>query len=637
MPTNQSRILAEDAAIFLAWCGLRKALRHRYDLDGRRPGLVALVVPAGAPHEPYVRAARLAVLGAPYEYEGDREAPVVVDFSVEDGRNRWRRGPAGHPELSQDMAQQLRRRARMFAVVQDPAELPLEVLRAADLIAEVEGPTQRHVTAAARLYMKVELGAEAAEVLAACPIDVLGILLKFGRDLRTVLDRARRAAEQAKAGPSPLTIDQLPGLGAAADWGHELARDLSDWAEGGIGWSEVDRGVLLYGPPGTGKTTFARALGGTCGVPVIYASLARWQSRGHLGDLLRAMRRDFDEARQAAPSILFIDEVDAVGDRSRAEERNRQYHIEVVNGLLECLDGAEAREGVVVVGACNDPSRIDPAVLRAGRLDRIIPIPLPDGPARLGILLHHLRGALPGLELWPVVERTDGWSGADLERLVRDARRRARRDRRGITVADLVASLPTLAPYSPEARRRVAFHEAGHVIVGLTVRVGELRHVSIEEHFDPSAAVRAVGGTVFSGSADEPTADTVLAWLAVLMAGAAAEEAAFGRRSGGAGGAEGSDLHRATVLAAEMEASLGLGQGFAYLAPRDPEVLLGLVRRDPVVRARVEATLAERYGFALRILSRGRRRLNALAEALLAEGRLDVAGVSEVVAPGRGQ
>ncbi|MCK3776664.1 ATP-binding protein [Ensifer sesbaniae] len=147
------------------------------------------------------------------------------------------------------------------------------------------------------------------------------------------------------------------GYGGAKEWGLELAQDLIDWQRGRIDWSEVDTGIVLSGPPGVGKTQFAAALARQCSVPIIAASLARWQARGHLGDLLKAMRSDFDKAKESAPCILFCDELDSFGDRNSFSADNKDYSTQVVNGFLEHLDGLDGREGVVVIGATNNVIR----------------------------------------------------------------------------------------------------------------------------------------------------------------------------------------------------------------------------------------------------------------------------------------
>lgn len=157
-----------------------------------------------------------------------------------------------------------------------------------------------------------------------------------------------------------------------------------------------------------GKTVFAQALAKSCDVHLVLGSIGRWQAKGHLGDMLKAMRAAFDEARARVPSIMFLEEIDAVGDREKFSDHNAQYCTEVVNALLECIDGAEGREGVVVVGACNHPHKIDAALTRAGRLDRHIRIPLPDRKGREGILRWHLAGALVDADLSDVSERTEG-------------------------------------------------------------------------------------------------------------------------------------------------------------------------------------------------------------------------------------
>ncbi len=170
-------------------------------------------------------------------------------------------------------------------------------------------------------------------------------------------------------------------------------------------------------------------------MPLVATSVADWTRADHLGVTQEKMRKAFVDAIAQAPSILFIDELDGIADRSNLSGHGAEYWTHVVNALLELLAGVEDRDGVVVIGASNHPHKIDAAILRAGRLDRHIGIPLPDLAALVQILRFHLRDDLAGADLKPVAASLLGRTGADVEAAVRRARGHARRRGRRLASA----------------------------------------------------------------------------------------------------------------------------------------------------------------------------------------------------------
>tara|TARA_R110000787_G_scaffold193625_5_gene305167 strand:- start:1960 stop:4053 length:2094 start_codon:yes stop_codon:yes gene_type:complete len=207
------------------------------------------------------------------------------------------------------------------------------------------------------------------------------------------------------SGKNHLFVEGLAGYGDARRWALDLKTDLKSFKDKEVAWSDLSTRLLLSGPPGTGKTTFARALCNTLRVPLVATSVARWLETSHLGDVLAAMNATFEQAKESAPCILFIDEVDNIGNRGSSARAYDDYWSSLVNRMLELLDGASKTEGVIVIGATNRPDKIDPALLRSGRLEKHIVIPPPDTAALVSIIAHHL-----GNDIATVLEsREVGW------------------------------------------------------------------------------------------------------------------------------------------------------------------------------------------------------------------------------------
>jgi hypothetical protein len=197
--------------------------------------------------------------------------------------------------------------------------------------------------------------------------------------------------------PPVMRVETLTGYGVAKDWALGLKADLADYLGGELAWSQMSTKLLLSGPPGTGKTTFARALCNTLQVQLVVTSVSTWLQGEYLHDVLDRMANTFSEARTQAPCILFIDEIDGIGQRASASRPYADYWNACVNKLLELLDGAVRTEGVIVVGATNRPDEIDEAIRRSGRLETHIEIPRPDIPTLAGILAHHLGSDLDAI------------------------------------------------------------------------------------------------------------------------------------------------------------------------------------------------------------------------------------------------
>lgn len=610
---------------FLAYCSIMKACRAYPRLRHGGPVALVLVLPAGAEPEDFEKAAFVAL-----NAHQATNNPFVDACRIVYASEQWWRNKA-----SSAKPHDIFKVDRVLILAKSINEVPEQVLAAVDGVVTLPSPEPRHVIAAARVCLRQRAGRQDAEAIAAMPHSLISLMMRRSRTVSQALEAMRKASSPSGS-PSrtrPLRLADLKGYGEAADWGRELAVDLEDWQDGRIKWTDVDRGILISGPPGTGKTTFARALAASCDVHLVLGSLSRWQARGHLGDLLKAMRAAFREAKDKAPSILFIDEIDAFGDRERFSDHNAQYCTEVVAGLLECIDGAEGNEGVVVVGACNHPDRLDAAIVRPGRLDRHIRIPLPDEQARTGILRWHLDGVLKTADLNEVANRTAGWSGAGLEQLVRDGRRRARRERRDIVLDDLLASLPPLVKIPEPLLRRAAIHEAGHAVIA-TVLGLPFDHVEISDvvALDADATYLPVGGVRMRRNPfQEQTAQTLLDEICVILGGIAAEEVLIGNRSLGAGGAIGSDLHLATMTALRLEASYGLGKGLAFLSTDDDDELLAILQRSHIIRERVEAILGEQMNKTTTLVRERKGDLDRIGRMLLEQKRITAADVARLV------
>ncbi|OYU37398.1 MAG: AAA family ATPase [Pseudorhodobacter sp. PARRP1] len=415
----------------------------------------------------------------------------------------------------------------------------------------------------------------------------------------------RTATTSSPVGPH---LDAFTGNSPALRAARQLSRDLRAWKDGRISWNDLSRSMLLYGPPGTGKSWLARAIGNSADFTVVTATFGQWQAEGHLGDMLTAMRQCFHNARAAMPTVLIIDEIDSVGSREDRDPHNRSYRTQVINAFLAELDSISREEGVIVIGTCNHPELIDSAVMRAGRFDLKIELPLPDADALLGVLQRHFpewsEACLQGL-----AQNAVGCSAADVDAAIRQAKGMARSQEREVTIADLRAVFATQS--DPEIDWRVAVHECGHAVVCAALGLGTVRRILL---------ARSGGGAVMWDPTPRHGLMTDLAaTLCQHMAGRAAERLIFGEVSAGSGGTAESDLAKATAIAVGIHTRYGLGMfGSLWIGNEDQAQL-----HDPACRMRVRQSIDDAEARAVRIIMDNRDLLEGMARQLVRTRDLD--------------
>lgn len=500
--------------------------------------------------------------------------------------------------------------------------VPLSLKLAADVIVDIPTPTARHVVAARKVIGGEVIDMAVAEAIARQPADVvIGLTARHslsGFDL-TSLSNINALS------PRTPRLSELPGFSPVRPWVEALKRDVGDWRKNSIRWSDADRGVLLVGPPGTGKTLFASALASELGFELVATSVGEWQGsgQGHLGDMLSAMSTSFTKATSCRGAVLFVDELDAIGDRIRMRSDHTYYEGNVIGRFLELTTHALDQPGTIVVGATNYGHLIDNAILRSGRLETHIQLNLPDEEERADILSYHFDQELSAAELRKVTDNLILATPADLERLARAAKRAARVRKGVLSLHDVKAVLPAKIPIPEEALHRICVHEIGHALMAMASGAEEIS-VRVESHMVEGASVQDGGRVHYKMSnLALPTDKDLLTKIRTMLGGTAAEEVLFGSRSIGAGGVEGSDLDQATRLAYRFVASYGLGKGLRYQ--------VGVDRVDetfvpaPELRTEVESILAREYRATKELLVKEKVRLMRLAAELVVDRQMRIA------------
>jgi cell division protease FtsH len=452
-----------------------------------------------------------------------------------------------------------------------------------------------------------------------------GVLGQFGRS------RARRVEPSTQT----VTFEDVAGIEEAEQELVEVVDFLRNPDKYRKLGARIPRGLLLSGPPGTGKTLLARAVAGEASVP-FFSGAASEFIEAIVGVGASRVRDLFQQAKESAPAIIFIDELDAVG-RARGGGATLGGHDEreqTLNQILTEMDGFDSSSGVIVLGATNRPDVLDPALLRPGRFDRRVAVQPPDGQGREMILRVHTRSVplADDVDLAQIAQSTPGMVGADLANLVNEAALlAARRGHQRVQRSDFTDALERILlgaerkiVLTDEDRRRIAYHEGGHAIVGmLTPGADPVRKVSIIPRG------QALGVTLSTPEDDRfnYSEEELRAKIRVALGGRVAEETVYGEPTTGAE----SDIQQVTMIARGMVQRWGMSDqvGFVTVARQDGQNLL-LPGAEPaseatqeLVDSEVRRIVEEEHRAVTALLTENRHRLDALAEALLERETLD--------------
>jgi cell division protease FtsH len=416
----------------------------------------------------------------------------------------------------------------------------------------------------------------------------------------------------------------------------------------GLG-AKIPKGVLLVGPPGTGKTLLARAVAGEAKVPFFSLTGSEFVEM-FVGVGAARVRDLFARAQQNAPCIVFIDELDALGRTRGSGLVSNEERDQTLNQLLAEMDGFDARIGVILMAATNRPETLDPALLRAGRFDRQILVDRPDLAGREAILAIHAKRVrlAPGVDLRAIAAATPGFAGAELANVVNEAAILATRERKSaVETNDLQRAIERIVAglekrnrlMNPAEKRRVAYHESGHALVGARLGHGApVRKISIIPR-----GLGALGYTLQMPLEDRylMTREELADKLAMLLAGRAAEEVVFGSISTGAG----DDLRQATEIAGRMVREYGMSERLGPLAfdaaPPAPFLPVPGARAPALHGIETAQAIDEEVAVLVRgakdrasaILEHERARLERLATALLEREVLEGEALEALLAP----
>jgi len=463
-----------------------------------------------------------------------------------------------------------------------------------------------------------------------------GGAFSFGKSRARMIDESNNS----------ITFADVAGCEEAKEEVSELVDFLRDPAKFQKLGGRIPKGVLMVGNPGTGKTLLARAIAGEAKVPFFSISGSDFVEM-FVGVGAARVRDMFDQAKKHAPCIVFIDEIDAVGrQRGAGLGGGNDEREQTLNQLLVEMDGFEGTTGVIVIAATNRPDVLDPALLRPGRFDRQVVVPLPDIRGREQILLVHMRKVpvAPDVKAEIIARGTPGFSGADLANLVNEAALfAARKNKRLVDMDDferakdkIIMGAERRSMVMPEEERKnTAYHESGHAVVAkLMPKTDPVHKVTIIPRG------RALGVTMQLPEQDRYSMDRdrLLSTIAVLFGGRIAEELFMGQMTTGAS----NDFERATALARSMVTQWGMSDemGPMVYGENEGEVFLGrsITTHKNVsevtmqkVDAEIRKIIDQQFALAKKLILDNRDKVEAMAKALLELETIDAEQIQDIM------
>ncbi|PHR91221.1 MAG: cell division protein FtsH [Robiginitomaculum sp.] len=467
---------------------------------------------------------------------------------------------------------------------------------------------------------------------------IIGIAIWFMRSMQGggkggAMSFGKSRAKMLTEEQGKVTFDDVAGVESAKEDLQEVIEFLQDPTKFHRLGAKIPTGALLIGPPGTGKTLLARAVAGESGVPFFTISGSDFVEM-FVGVGASRVRDMFEQAKKNAPCIIFIDEIDAVGrHRGVGTSGGHEEREQTLNQLLVEMDGFDGNEGVIIIAATNRPDVLDKALLRPGRFDRQIEVPLPDISGREQILAVHMKKVPLGKDVDNkyIARGTPGFSGADLANLVNEAALlAARRNKRKVTMREfedardkvLMGAERKSLSMTEEERANTAYHEAGHAIVGMNMPGSLPIHKAT---IMPRG--RALGMVQYLPERDQisQSREEMIARMAMAMGGRAAEELKFGYDKVTSGAS--SDIEQVTSIATAMVTEWGLSDKVGPIAYKNTDqssFMPGIGRGSAispetarVIEDEIKRFVTEAHETALAVLKKKKKHWYKLAEALL--------------------